>query len=313
MKKISSLILKISITAALLIFLFRKIDFKALLEAIRHADRQMMAAALGVFFLLNILGLLRWNLLLKGLGIRVRLHRLFLSYLSSLFFNLVLPSTIGGDAIRTMDISQHTQRPSSGILATVVLDRALGFFGLFIVLIISLTFGFKVFNDVSILWVTFFLLLLVLFLSGLMFWSRFFHHFFRFLPFERFKEYLYKIHEATSSYKERQDILWGALFLSVLAHVGLAVVYYLLAFSVHAPLNFLYFLILVPMITAFSTLPVSIGGLGLRDAASVVVFTKVGLTAAKAFALSLINFGFMFIVGISGGICYVFILYRRRI
>ena len=67
------------------------------------------------------------------------------------------------------------------------------------------------------------------------------------------------------------------------------------------------------MITVFSTLPFTVGGLGLRDTASVVVFTRVGLAAAKAFALSLINFAFMLILGILGGFCYVFILYRRRL
>ena len=313
MKKISSLILKISITAVLLIFLFHKIDFHALVEVVRVADRQKMLAAFGLFFFLNLLVLLRWSLLLKGFGINVSLYRLFLSYISSLFFNLFLPSTIGGDTLRTLDISQHTQKPSSGILATVILDRAIGFFGLFVVLIVSLAFGYKVFNDISILWATFLLLLLVLFLSALMFWGWFFHRFFKCLPFKKLKSYLNNIHLATSSYKERRSFLWGALFLSISVHVGMAAVYYLLALSLHESLGFLYFLIAVPMITVFSTLPFTVGGLGLRDTASVVVFTRVGLAAAKAFALSLINFAFMLILGILGGFCYVFILYRRRL
>ena len=87
MKKISSLILKISITAVLLIFLFHKIDFHALVGVVRGADQQKMLAAFGLFFFLNLLVLLRWSLLLKGFGINVSLYRLFLSYISSLFFN----------------------------------------------------------------------------------------------------------------------------------------------------------------------------------------------------------------------------------
>ena len=89
--------------------------------------------------------------------------------------------------------------------------------------------------------------------------------------------------------------------------------YYFVAQALDVHLNLIYFLIFVPMITAFCVIPISIGGLGVRDTASIVLFGKVGLMAEKAFALSLSNFGFMLVLGLLGGISYVSTLYRRRL
>lgn len=89
--------------------------------------------------------------------------------------------------------------------------------------------------------------------------------------------------------------------------------YYFLAEAIGVHLNIAYFMVFVPMINAFSVIPISFGGLGLRDTASVFVFSKAGLVAEKAFALSLMNFGFLIIVGLMGGISYVVTLHSRRL
>lgn len=305
--------MRISITLALLIFLFKKTDFTALFETLKRSDAHKMSLAFLIFVFLNILALLRWHLLLKGLDIRVKPSRLLRSYLSSLFFNLVFPSTLGGDTVRTLDIAGHTKRHSSGILATVILDRLSGFFGLMTVLVFSLIFGFGVLKDSSILVVAFLLLVIMLVLSGVMFSTSFFNGIFKFLPFKKLKEYLAKIHESSLGYKKKMHILIKVWFLSIIVQGGVSVMYYLVAEAIGVRLNFIYFFILVPVVTACSVIPISIGGLGVRDTASVVLFGRVGVMAEEAFALSLLNFGFMFVLGVLGGIAYVYGLYRRRV
>jgi uncharacterized protein (TIRG00374 family) len=313
LKKISSILLKVSITLALLIFLFKKTDFKSLLGVAHQSDLSLMGLAFLLFVFLNILVGVRWYLLLKGQAVNVGFLRLFLSYLASLFFNLVLPSTIGGDAVRTLDISHHSGSHSSNILATVVLDRVSGFFGLMTVLFLALVLDFRVLHDPAILSVTFILFGLVFFLIGIMFSRRFFDFLFLHLPFQKFKAYLYKIHEATSGYRDKKTILAGVWFLSVLVQGGMSFVFYCMARAIGLKLGLIPFLVFVPVITAFSVLPISIGGLGLRDTACVVLFAKVGVAAEKALCMSLANFGFMFVLGVLGGLSYVFTLHHRRV
>ncbi len=313
MKKIQSFILKISITLCLLIFLFGKTDLGALFVVARNADIPKMLLAFFLFIFLNFLVVLRWRLLLKGLSVPVSFARLVSSYMASLFFNLVLPGTVGGDVVRTMDIAGHTKTHSSGILATVILDRVAGFFGLFTVLACALVFGYGVLGEDNIFLVALILLLIMVFLAGIMFSNRFFKAVFGFLPFVKFKDYLLKIHQATRSFKHKTDILAGAWCLSVIIQAGLSVLYYFFAQAIGLDMKFIYFLLFVPVITVFSVIPISLGGLGVRDAACVAIFTKAGVAAEKALWLSLSNFSFMLALGVLGGVIYVFNLYRRRI
>lgn len=312
MKKILLLLLRVGVTLALLIFLFGKIDFFALFEVIKSSDLRKIVYGFFLYTFLNFLIFIRWHLLCAGLGIKVKMPRLFVSYMSSQFFNLVLPSTIGGDAVKTLDIARHTKSHSSGILATVILDRFCGFFGLLTVLTLSVIFGLKILNhDFTILLVTIVLLIIVAILAAIMFSSRLFDSLFKILPFKRLKDYLYKVHQATSSYRHKRRYLLIAWLISIVTQGGLSFVYYFMARAIGLDIKIIYFLVFVPVISAFSVIPVSVGGLGVRDTASVVLFTKIGVSATKAFTLSLLNFGVMFIFGVLGGGMYVAMLYRR--
>ncbi len=215
--------------------------------------------------------------------------------------------------MRTIDMARHTTHASSRILATVILDRVSGFLGLLTVLSLALLFGYRVLNEPGIIIIALILLVIILFLSGIIFSGRFFNAIFRHVPFERLKVYLYQIHEATSSFKGRRDILFFAWFLSCIGQAGMPVIYYLIYKSLGAHLSPVFFFILVPVVMVISVIPVSIAGLGVRDTASVVLFGKVGMVAEKAFALSLVNFSFIFCVGILGGLTYVFAISRRRL
>ncbi len=313
MKKLSSFILRISIAAALLVFLLLKTDLRSLGALLRQADPVFMSGALALFVLLNVIVGSRWAVLLGGIGLKVPFGRVQASYFASLFFNLVFPSTVGGDAVRTIDVARYAGHHSSAILATVILDRITGFFGLFTVLVFSLFFGFGMFREPSILVATFLLLALVVFFCALMFSRGFFAILIKLVPFQRVKEYLRKMQDVTRGYASRKRYLAAAWSLSVVTHVGLALVFYLAALAFGIRTSPIYFLIFVPMVTAFASLPVSIGGLGLRDSACVFVFGKVGLTSAQALALSFTNFAFMLAVGLLGGMCYVVALHRGRV
>lgn len=313
MKKLSLFLLRISITAGLLIFLFSRMDIKAVIAVFRAVDPLYLSMAFLSFLFLNFLIALRWYVLLKGLSIKVSLSRAGVSYLSSLFINLLLPSTIGGDTARTIDIARHSRSHSSGVLATVVLDRVGGFCGLMIVLGVSLFIGYSALNDPGVLVAALIFLGIVFIICLIAFSTPFFNAIFKFVPFANLKSYFYKLHSSTVSYKGNPRALLIVLFLSVIIQGGLPLIYYWVALSLGAEVQLIYFFIFVPVITVISVIPVTIGGLGVRDTACVALFVKAGMTAENALALSLSNFIFVFILGVFGGLVYVVDLYRRRV
>ena len=75
------------------------------------------------------LSALKWRLLLLSDHIDIPLIKLVVSYLIAAFFNLFLPSNIGGDSYRIYDIMQKSGRGAS-TAASVLADRLSGFVAL---------------------------------------------------------------------------------------------------------------------------------------------------------------------------------------
>jgi len=122
-KKILSVALRIVVSIVLLVLLFRlnKIDVSNLIFDIKGADKALLAAGFMVFFLVYLLGFWRWYMLLRAAGIQAPLKRLIVSFSGGVFFSIFLPSTIGGDIVKTADLAGHT-RKTKEVIATVLLD-----------------------------------------------------------------------------------------------------------------------------------------------------------------------------------------------
>jgi uncharacterized membrane protein YbhN (UPF0104 family) len=53
------------------------------------------------------------------------------------------------------------------------------------------------------------------------------------------------------------------------------------------PINLIYFLLFLPAVTLVSLIPLSLGGLGIREASMAVLFGAAGISAADVIAVSL--------------------------
>ena len=67
----------------------------------------------------------RWSTLLHALGIHRPLRELTLWYFVGSFFNVILPTGFGGDAVRVAELAQDTHQVGRA-LNSVVVDRYLG-------------------------------------------------------------------------------------------------------------------------------------------------------------------------------------------
>lgn len=313
MKKIFSVLLRTSVSLALLVVLFKKIDFRSTFRVISHIEPLYMVIALVVFLVINILVLYRWKMLLNAQGICLPLKRILSSFAGGVFFNLFLPSTIGGDIARTVDLSLHTKRRSV-IVASVLLDRLSGFVGLVIVAIVALIFGHRLINTPSVYLIVFFLaalsggILLVIFNNGAYrrlnrsvlkrgsFWDNF-----------------RKLHAEIYFFRSKPFVLYLNLSYSIIIQAGSALVSYFLLRSLNVKLNIIYPLIFTPIIAIITTLPIAIGGLGLRDVSSIFFYATAGVAKDTALAQSLLNFAMIVFFGLIAGIIYVSTLRYRRL
>ncbi len=315
LKKIFSIILRISISIILLVFLFKQVDKKSLLEAIKNADKSLLFLAFLIFSLSYILCLFRWEMLLKAVKIHLPLKRVIISFSGGIFFSLFLPSTIGGDLMRSIDLAAHTKRPRE-VIATVLLDRLSGYVGLVLLALLALLFGWKLLQDKSILLSVIIITAVLIAILSVLFNKFIYSKINRLLHSPdagRIRQLLKDLHEEMHYFKHHKKVIINNLIFSVLIQAVSPLTFFVIAKSLGMKISLIYFFIFLPIIGAITLLPISIGGLGLRDATTVFFFAKAGVAKDLAFAMSLLNFSFLLIYGSLGGLIYVFTVHHRRI
>ena len=314
LKNFFSLIIKVSISIALLIFLFSRIDFKKTIFYMRTVEPQYFMYSILLFLFVVFLGVVRWSLLLRILKKDLSFKRILISHCGGLFFNVFLPSTIGGDIARTVDLSLHT-KDNSSIFATVFLDRLCGFSALVTIALSGFLYGylFGFTRDFRLLLFIAIFAILLISVFSVIFNKRIFIFFNRIIRFNLLKNYLAKFHNSCYSFRSQKTVLIKAVLLSLLIQGGFSVVLYFIGMSLGIKLNIAYYLIFIPIINTISFLPISLGGLGLRDNVAVVLFSTLGVASDRVAAMTLIIFAFLFFIGIAGGIIYGVALSTRRI
>jgi len=254
-------------------------------------------------------------MLLHALELRPPLSRIVTAFSGGLFFNMILPSTIGGDVARAYSLFSHTKEASK-IVATVILDRLSGFLAVTFIAILSYAFGHSYINSPLIGWIILFIASIFIFISLLLF-SRYisekFCAFLRLLRLKKIEAVWLKIFNALSLFRDKKGVLFRNFLISLLIQGTLVIIFYLIALSLRANTKVIYFFVIVPIIQVISTIPITIGGLGLRDASAVLFFSKVFIPSEIAVSISLISFLFLVIVGVAGGIVYVLTLHTRRL
>lgn len=314
-KRILSISLRIGVSIILLIFLFRQVDKRTLLEVIKNAKPDLLLLAFIIYFSSYVLCLFRWEMLLKAAKIHLPLKRVIISIAGGHFFNLFLPSTIGGDVMRSIDLATHTRRPRE-VVATVLLDRLSGYVGLVILTLLALLFGWRLIQDTSVLLsvatITAILIAVLLILFNRFIYTKI-NKLLHSPTAGKIRESIKNLHQEMHIFKHHTEIIVKNLILSFIIQTISPLTFYIIALSLGIKINIIYFFIFLPIIGAITLLPISIGGLGLRDATAIFFFAKAGITKDLAFAMSLVSFFFIFVYAGIGGLIYVLTVQHRRI
>jgi glycosyltransferase 2 family protein len=117
-------------------YLLTRANIADLGVALRSANVRLLAAGAATFFASLLLGSLRWEAFLHALGLRPARSGLIRLYLIGTFFNAFLPTGFGGDAYKSVVLGRG-RASTEAALATAGLDRLTGLVGLGAVTLIS--------------------------------------------------------------------------------------------------------------------------------------------------------------------------------
>ncbi|MCG2713797.1 MAG: flippase-like domain-containing protein [Candidatus Omnitrophica bacterium] len=314
-KKIASILLRVGISIILLVILFKfnKININDLVNDIKGTNKLLLIIGFVIFFLSYILGFLRWRMLLKAASICIPLKKLISSFSGGVFFNVFLPSTIGGDIVRSADLAEHTQKAKT-VIATVFLDRLSGYIGLVVIISIAILLKKDLVHDNVVFSSVIVILALLVIVLLVLFNNRIYSVITKFLSTPgagKIKETIKDLHQEIHIFRNHKKVIIYNLALSILIQVIQPLSIYFIACSLGLKVNFIYFLIFLPIIGAITLIPISIGGLGLREGLFVVYFAKVGVIKQLALAMSFLSGSFVLIYASIGGLIYVLTVHHR--
>jgi len=314
-KKFLSVLLRVGVSVIILFFLFRQVDEKVLFEIIKGSNKWFLLLAFVIFSSGYILGILRWEMLLKAIKINLSLKRIVISSAGGVFFSLFLPSTIGGDLVRSVDLAAHTKRPRE-VIATVLLDRLSGYVGLVLLALLSLAVGWKLVPLKSVLPAVF-IITSILIAGLLVLFNKFAYNKVNKLLTSpsagKIRESIKNLHHEIHLFRQQKKVISKNLGVSFLIQLSSPLAFYVIALSLGIKISVIYFFVFLPIIGAITLLPISIGGLGLRDATTIFFFGTVGVSKDLAFAMSLVSFFFILVFAAVGGLIYVLTVHHRRI
>ena len=313
MGKTLKLLLKIAVSAGLICLLYSKLDWSDLADKLRGADLRWLGLAFGLMVLNTFVNSAKWWLFLDADGIRQPILTLWASHITASFFNLFLPSTIGGDAYRIADIGGRTGEHAR-VAASILADRITGFFALSI-------YGFAaslLARPLVVEWKDWFYLpssLAIVALAGLtaaLCSEPFFAFCIRLVPGRRLREKVQgiagKIIGAMRGYMGKGKVLLATMLLSFLFQFELLLAVWAITKAIGLSIPLPTFFLFLPVKTFLEMIPVSVFGLGLRDLGYTIFMTAMGFgekAAANAALISAAEVILTVIYASMGGVVFV--------
>ena len=306
MRRLLNTSLKLLVSCGLIFYLTRQIDLEGLGTAFVHLRLWLAAAAVMSFVLSNFLGAVQWYLLLRAQGLEISFRQALVFYHVGVFFNNVLLGNIGGDALRIYDVQRLTGAASAGVAATFM-DR---FIGLFSTCSLALA-AYPLIAHTQGVWLTSVLVpvwlgLIALASVGL---SRRLGGFLedRILPFlpQRLGDLGRHLRGRIVVYRHRGRLLLGIWTISLTVQFCRILVYFLAGLALGMAPGLLYFVCFQPVAAVLAALPVSVGGLGVRENTLVTLFRSVGIQQEVSTAMSLLGYLTGIVASLVGGVAFV--------
>lgn len=299
---------RLILSVVLLAALFSLIDLERFLAHLAQVDIALYLAGLAVYFLFIGLWSARWYYIIQAAGETFSFGRVFFTTLVGNFFAMFLPEVVGSDLARMVEVSEE-RKASASIVSTVLLDRVVGLVSLMLMALVAFFVGSQFLTDSSVLLVTGGLL--VGFVVGwvLFFNRRFMEWWFRRLfqlpLIGRFEGSVRSLYEALFYLHNQPRLLIFSLLLSLLVQSAEVVSIIFLAHALGVQVALSYFFLFLPMVWLLTTLPISIGGLGVREGAFAFFFAQVGVSSEEAVIISLLFYSFRVISGLVGGVVFL--------
>ncbi|MFN3996911.1 lysylphosphatidylglycerol synthase transmembrane domain-containing protein [Algoriphagus sp.] len=262
-KNLSKWLLKFGLSSIALFFVFKKVELNQIVEIALSANPFYLSLALLAFNSSKIISAFRLNQFYKAVEVNLtEKYNLSLYYLS-MFYNLFLPGSIGGDAYKVYLLKQEGKGSLKKLSMATLLDRVSG-----LALLVFLSFFLVLVNQE----LQQFNYLIPFAIIGLLLTLPSYYLFTRLL----FKSFYSKF--------------WSTTHLSFWVQLGQLLCAYFILLAIGVESHYLDYLVLFMVSSVVAVLPFSIGGIGARELVFLYAHQYIAIDESQAISFTLLFF-----------------------
>jgi len=294
---------RVLISAGLLALLIYRTGIVAIGETLAGVILLLFLLAVIVENMGVALSAKKWQMFLESRGIQLSYRESLSYYYIGSFFNTMMPSSVGGDIIKSYKLGKKTD--SVGAFSSSIMDRMTGLLAVVSIASVAVVISYGILPRAA-------LLAAVAVISGfagtvVILMKTSLVERFTTLVFSRWATihaFLMKVISSVKGYRDKKLIL-AAMVISFLYHIMLILNNYLLSLALGMNIDIRYFFIFIPIAEILVSLPVSIQGFGVREGSYALLFSSIGAEYAAAFSLGFLDQIVKVITSMIGGVVYV--------
>lgn len=292
---------RLALSVALLYFALGQVDLATAAEKFASFTPQMLIVALLSQFASNVTAAVRWQAVMRSASAdtpRQSAAFYFRSLFRACFVNQCLPTIIGGDTLRIVDLAGRGVPPRDA-LGGVVIDRIVGFSGLVLLTLIMLPIAGGLFSP-AISWTVALMSMAALVAIGSGVW----------MPLERWKGRVRMPEGLIEASAFARRVLFDfrslavQVILTLMVHVLSALSFFVLARDLGVQIPLSGFLLMLPSVFLLAAVPLSVSGWGIRETSVVALFALAGADRSAMLAAS-VGFGVISLVATLPGLWFL--------
>jgi len=293
------------------VYILFKINIREILREISNADSKFLLIAFFFTFVFLTTQTLKWFVIARAQKTKIPFTEAFKINLISYFYGFITPSSLGV-IVRAEYLKEYNNGNLGKGIGNFTLDKI---FDLCSLVFFAGVFSFIFSKIIAINYLFYLIIIFIILISSLVVFSdkdrskKILRIFYKKLIPEKTKR---KLKQGFHSFydrmpKKRNFILF--FFFNVLNWLSFYTIFYFLGLSLEINTSYFYFLAILPITTLIGHIPITINGLGTREAVMIWLFGLIGVESAKVFSMSIIG---ILIVGIIPSVIGSFLIFRNR-
>ncbi|GAB4109151.1 MAG: lysylphosphatidylglycerol synthase transmembrane domain-containing protein [Acidobacteriota bacterium] len=304
--------IKVAITVGLLAFLLSRMDLRQFWAVLSSADWLLVLGA-GLLHLATVgPSVYRWRSILYHFQIHTPAGKLTQICLIGYFFNMFLPSAIGGDFFRAYYLARRESRSLSMTLTSTVVDRLAGLTAMLLIALAAVlaqpisVHGQPLGVIIGFLVAGFAAAIAAIFHPAM---HRLLVRLLRRFGWSSLEERLELVSQGLGLLRRSRSTVFAVVSVSLVIQLAVIVAMWLIALSIGLEAPFHRFLVFIPLVNLSVAIPLTINGVGLRESMYFLLFSELGVPVETAVTLSVLNLVMVAMTALPGGLAYT--LYKK--